>query len=113
MKIMKPVATPQATIVPTFQVRGIALLLFTLPAGEFDPAEDEEAAAGEAEDPLDEEVLGVVFEAGVDTAAGWATGVDGVELGVEGPESGAAAAGAAGDGDGVGVGVAVGVADAC
>jgi len=109
MKIVKIVATAQAVIVPTFQVRGIASLLFGLAAGEFDPAEDSDAAAGETEDPLDEEVLGVAYEAGGDTAAGLATGVDGEELGEEGSEPDAAAAVATGDGDGD----AVGVADAC
>ena len=113
MKIVKTVATAQAAIVPTFQVRRIALLLFWLVVGEFDPAEDTDAAAGEAGDPLDEEVLGVVYEAGGDTAAGLATGVDGVELGVEGPGFDGAAAGVTGEGDGDGDGDAVGVADAC
>jgi len=103
------VATAQAVIVPTFQVRGIASLLFRLAAGEFDPAEDSDAAAGETEDPLDEEVLGVAYEAGDDTTAGLATGVDGVELGVEGSELDAATAAATGVGDGD----AAGVADAC
>lgn len=109
MKIVKTVATTQAVIVPTFQVRGIASLLFKSVGGELDPAEDSDAAAGETDNPLDEEGLGVAYEAGGDTAAGLATGVVGVELGVEGSEPDAAAAAATADGDGD----AVGVADAC
>jgi hypothetical protein len=78
VKIVRTVTATQATIVPAFQVRGMALLLFELSGDELDPAEEEDAAAGEAEDPLDEEVFDVAYEAGGDAALGVATGVDGV-----------------------------------
>jgi len=73
---VKAVTAAQANIVPAFQVRGMALLLFKLSGDELDPAEDEDAVAGEAEDPIDEEVLDVAYEAGGDAALGVATGVD-------------------------------------
>jgi hypothetical protein len=78
VKIVKTVIATQATIVPTFQVRGRALLLFEVSGDELDLAEEEDAAAGEAEDPLDGEVLDVADEAGGDAALGVATGVGGV-----------------------------------
>ena len=75
---MKTVPTAQANIILVLQVQGIALLVFKLAAGEFDPTEDEEGTAGEAEDPSDEDVLDVAYEAAGETGVGLATGVDGV-----------------------------------
>ena len=62
---MKAVTTAQATIIPAFQVRGMALLVFKLAAGEFDPTEDEE-------------VVDVAYAAAGDTGVGVATGVEDV-----------------------------------
>jgi hypothetical protein len=98
VKIVKTVIATQATIVPTFQVRGMALLLFEVSGDELDLAEEEDAAAVEAEDPLDGEMLDVADEAGGDAALGAAAGVDGVWVGDEGVDRSEFAA-AAGEGD--------------
>ena len=99
---MNTVTTAQVTMVPAFQVRAIALLVFKPEAGEFDPAEAEDA-----EDDPDEEVVDAADTEGDSAGGGVVTVLDVVAAGVQdGADESELGAGSPGDGDTDVVGVA-------